>query len=96
MNETSKAGGSGERAADFDKIREDVASLREDLASLLRHLARDAKGEMSEEGRRLYAKLSDSGERSASALAREVEERPLLTLLLAFGIGFIGGSLLRR
>jgi hypothetical protein len=92
MTETSKTRGSGETAVDLEKIREDLASLREDLA----RLTSDAKGEISEEARRLYARLSDQGQRSATAISRGIEEQPLLTLLLAFGIGFIGGSLLRR
>jgi len=96
MNDTAKAGASGESAADLQKLREDIAALKEDLARAVRHLTRDATDEVSEEARRLYAKLSDTGGRSAAAIAREVEERPLLTLLVAFGIGFIGGSLLRR
>ncbi len=96
MNEASKAHGSGEAAAEFEKIRKDIASLREDLARLVKTLTSDARGEISEETRRLYAGLFDQSERSARAIAREVEERPLTTLLLAFGVGFIGGSLLRR
>jgi hypothetical protein len=96
MNETSKSHGSEEAAAELEKIRNDVASLRADLARLVSTLTRNATGEVSEEARRLYARLSDQGERSARAIAREVEERPLTTILLAFGIGFIGGSFLRR
>jgi len=96
MNETGKLHGSGDMAADIEKIRGDIASLKDDLARLVKGLASNAKGEISEESRRLYAKLSEQSERSAKLLAREVEERPLATLLLAFGIGFIGGSLMRR
>jgi hypothetical protein len=59
-------------------------------------LASNAKGEISDEAKRLYAKLSEGGERSTKLLAREVEERPLTMLLLAFGLGFIGGNLMRR
>jgi ElaB/YqjD/DUF883 family membrane-anchored ribosome-binding protein len=83
-------------AADIDKIRGDIASLKDDFARVVKDLASNAKGEISDETKRLYAKLSQQSERSAKRLAREVEERPLTTLLLAFGIGFIGGSLMRR
>jgi hypothetical protein len=96
MSDMSKTGGNGETTADLERIGEDVVALREDLARVVKHFTRNAKGEMSEEARRLYAKLSDTGKRSTTAIAREVEERPLFTMLLAFGIGFIGGSLLRR
>jgi ElaB/YqjD/DUF883 family membrane-anchored ribosome-binding protein len=96
MNGTSKTNGSGEAAAEFEKIRHDLASLREDLAELVKTLTSEAGDEMPEELRRLYASLSDKGRRTAKTITREVEERPLTTLLLAFGVGFIGGSLLRR
>jgi hypothetical protein len=96
MSDMSRTGGNGETTADLERIREDVVALREDLARVVKHLTRNAKGEMSEEARRLYAKLSDTGKSAATAIAHEVEEGPFLTLLLALGIGFIGGSLLRR
>ena len=81
MSNTHRSGGRDAAAADLKLIRDDIAFLREDLAQLVKDIAGGARDEASEEARRVYAKL---------------EERPLLTLLLAFGIGFIGGSLLRR
>ncbi len=96
MNDTSKATTGADTAAEFDKIREDIAALKADLARLGKDLANTARGEISEESRRLYAKLAERGDRSVRAVSREIEERPLTVLLLAFGIGFISGSLLRR
>jgi F0F1-type ATP synthase membrane subunit b/b' len=96
MSETGKAQGGSEAAAEIEKLRSDLASVKQDLARLLKTLAAEAKGGASEEAQRLYATLSEQSERSTKALRQEMEERPLITLLLAFGIGFIGGSLLRR
>jgi len=96
MTDSSKSHSGSDVGAEFERIQKDIASLREDLARLVKTAAGEAKGEVSEEARRLYAKLAHHGGRSAEALIHEIEERPLTMLLLAFGIGFIGGSLLRR
>ena len=92
MTETSKSHGNGDTAADLEKIREDLASLRRDLAKL----TSDAKGEDIGGGAAALRQAFRSGESSATAISRGMEERPLITLLLAFGLGFVGGSLLRR
>ena len=96
MTDSTKTHGAGDAAMEMEKLRADIATLRDDVARLVKTLASEAKGDASEEVRRLYAKLSEESGRSAKALAHEVEERPLTALLLAFGIGFIGGTLLRR
>ena len=103
MTDSTKSHAASEAAMEMEKLRADIATLRDDVARLVKTLASEAKGlaseakgDASEEVRRLYAKLSEQSGRSARAIAHEVEERPLMALLLAFGIGFIGGSLLRR
>jgi len=103
MTDSTKSHGASDAAMEMEKLRADIATLRDDVARLVKTLASEAKGlaseakgDASEEVRRLYAKLSEQSGRSARAIAHEVEERPLMALLLAFGIGFIGGTLLRR
>ncbi len=96
MSNTHRSGGRDAAATDLKLIRDDIAFLREDLAQLVKDIASGARDEVSEEARRVYATVSDRGERSMTAVLRGMEERPLLILLLAFGVGFIGGTLLRR
>ena len=45
---------------------------------------------------RLYRALSKQGSRSIKAIGRQVEEQPLTSLLVAFGVGLISGRLLGR
>lgn len=59
-------------------------------------MARDAVDRLGEEGRRAYESLSAQGERSLKAIGRQVEEQPLMSLLLAFALGFVGSRLLSR
>ena len=88
---------------DLDIIRDDIDTLRKDLARLMEHVKSGAMDniagqveDMSDEARRLYNRALAEGERGADALARQVEERPLMTLLIAFGLGFIGGRMVLR
>ncbi|MBU6507402.1 MAG: hypothetical protein KGQ82_07880 [Alphaproteobacteria bacterium] len=100
MSDTAKARAN---SADLDTIRDDIDALRKDLARLMEHVKSGAMHniagqveEMSDEARRLYNQALAEGERGAEALARQVEERPLTSLLIAFGLGFIGGRLVLR
>lgn len=100
MSDTAKARANG---ADLDAIRNDIDALRKDLARLLEHVKAGAfhniagrVEEMSDDARQLYKQALAEGERGAEALARQVEERPLASLLIAFGLGFIGGRLVLR
>jgi hypothetical protein len=81
---------------DLEQLKADIADLKNALGKLIDDVKRGATTGVGREAERLYSKLADTSERSASALAREVEERPLTALLIAFGIGFIGGRLLNR
>ena len=92
---------------DLDSIVSDLASLRRDLATLTSHLktgaingakeaTQDVAGHLGDEAERLYDKLSAQGERSMKALGRKIEEQPVMSLLLAFALGFAGSRLLSR
>ena len=92
---------------DLDAIAEDLATLRRDLATLMEHMksgtidggngmARDAADRLGDEGKRLYDNLATQGERSLKAIGRLVEEQPLMSLLLAFALGFVGSRWLSR
>jgi hypothetical protein len=92
---------------ELDAIVSDLAALRRDFAKLTEHLktgaitgakgaARDAAGQLGDEAERLYGNLAAQGERSMKAIGRQVEEQPVMSLLLAFALGFVGSKLLSR
>jgi hypothetical protein len=58
----------------------DIESVRADIAALRKDVKR----------------LAAHSQRSAAALGREIEERPVLSLLVALTLGFLGGKLLSR
>jgi ElaB/YqjD/DUF883 family membrane-anchored ribosome-binding protein len=93
--------------ADFDAIATDLAMLKRDVAALMSQLksgavrgakeaAENTLDELSDRASRLYDKLATEGERSAEAISRRVEEQPIASLLIAFGVGFIVSRLLSR
>ncbi len=98
---------SAKNTSDLDAIGDDVAMLKRDLSRLMEHMkngtydvatesARDAVERLSNEADQLYRGLARRGNRSIKAVSRQVEEQPLASLLVAFGIGLIGGRLLGR
>lgn len=89
---------------DAAALMDDLAALKRDFAALTAHLkagagsaaARDAAGQLGDEVHRLYESLAGQSERTAKALSRQVEEQPLASVLIAFGLGFILSRLLSR
>jgi len=89
----------GSRSAeshDLDAIVKDVTALKKDIGLLMEHVKDSATKTVGGETRRLYGALTTEGERSIAALSRQVEDRPLSSLFIAFGLGFIGAQLLKR
>jgi ElaB/YqjD/DUF883 family membrane-anchored ribosome-binding protein len=96
-----------ETALDLQAIASDIVSLKRDLAELMRHLnlaagektrtaAQSAVEQINDEASRAYENLMAQGRRSVKAIGRQVEEQPLITLLLAFAVGFLGRRMLVR
>jgi ElaB/YqjD/DUF883 family membrane-anchored ribosome-binding protein len=96
MSESSRSRAGDADTPDLEQLKTDIADLKSAFGKLVDDLKKGATKGVGREAERLYSQLADTSERSASALAREVEERPLTALLIAFGIGFIGGRLLTR
>ena len=98
---------SAKNQSDLSTIGDDVVLLKRDLSRLMDHLkngtfdvAKESTQEvverLSDEADRLYRSLTKQSERSVKAIGRQVEEQPLASLLVAFGIGLISGRLLSR
>jgi hypothetical protein len=104
MSVTARSHHAAETTPDLDVIMSDLASLKRDFVTLTDHVktgaingaARDAVGQLGDEAKRLYGNLAAQGERSMNAIGHQVEERPVMSLLLAFALGFIGSRLLSR
>jgi ElaB/YqjD/DUF883 family membrane-anchored ribosome-binding protein len=107
MASSAKTNPDVETRPDLEVILNDIASLKRDLAELIGHVktgategtraaARNAVEQIGDEASRAYERLAAQGERSVKAISRQVEEQPIMSLLLAFAIGFIGSRMLSR
>jgi ElaB/YqjD/DUF883 family membrane-anchored ribosome-binding protein len=107
MNSTTRVNPETDTGVDFDAIVRDVAALRQDFADLMSQMksgalkgtndaAEDILGQLGDRANHLYDSVTAQGQRSVKAIGRQVEERPVVSLLVAFGVGFIASRLLTR
>ena len=87
--------------ADLEALRADLGKLREDVAALTASLAElvgeSASGEkVREMAARLAERAKQTGRENLDALQRKIEERPLTSIAVAFGLGLVIGKLLER
>ena len=88
---------------EMNQLRSDVAELREDMAALVKTM-KDAGVEQGhhfydraqERARETGEAVRERAHEAYNAVGREVEERPLTSVLAAFGTGFVVGMLLDR
>lgn len=89
--------------ADLASVRSDLAALRNDVGSLIAHLnkgarngARNAAEQISGGVRDFSQGAIDDGQQSAKAIGVWIEEKPLLSFLIAVGVGYLGVRALLR
>jgi ElaB/YqjD/DUF883 family membrane-anchored ribosome-binding protein len=85
--------------AELAALRKDLAALRDDvagLASAATRVAAERKDRAAEAVREKAAELTAKGEDLAAAVGREVRERPLAAVAIAFGIGYVFAKSRRR
>lgn len=93
--------------SDLASLRRDFAAMANHLkigafssgkesAESAKGAIRDAAGHVTHEAERLYGNMGAQGARSMKAISRQIEEQPLMSLLLAFALGFVGSHLLKR
>ena len=97
-------------AREMETLRADLAKLRSDLAGVAEALkdegqkkaqsARDGLTDLLHSVKEQIGEALDQagakGKRSVEVVGHQIEERPLASLLTAFGVGFILAKLLDR
>jgi ElaB/YqjD/DUF883 family membrane-anchored ribosome-binding protein len=107
MNSTTKVRPETETSVDFDTIASDLAALRRDFTDLMNRMksgaikdandtAENILGQLGDRASHLYDSVTAQGKRSVKAVGRHVEDRPVMSLLIAFGVGFVASRLLTR
>ena len=94
-------------APGIDQVKDDIAALQRGLAALVDRLKaaavdgtdeamRESAKQLGDGARLLYERLSAQGTRSANAVSRQIEAQPVISLLIAFGVGYCASRLLSR
>jgi ElaB/YqjD/DUF883 family membrane-anchored ribosome-binding protein len=107
VKDTTATKSAAETTPDLDTIVEDLAALKRDLATLMNHMKTDALngaseaaqsaiGRIGDRAEGIYESLAAQGKRSGKAIGRQVEEQPVVSLLIAFAVGFCASRLLSR
>jgi ElaB/YqjD/DUF883 family membrane-anchored ribosome-binding protein len=85
-----------EISRDIDKLRSDMDGIRKDVASIaraLKDLGTAKKQQAFSRAEELTGRVRQRAEDAGERMSHEVEERPLTSVLTAFGIGFLLGKL---
>ena len=88
---------------DIAALRDDFSALQRDVADLIAHLKDDAKvgtskvaDQIGAGAQRLLDSVTGEGECATKYACQQIEKQPLLALLIAAGIGYVGGRILSR
>jgi ElaB/YqjD/DUF883 family membrane-anchored ribosome-binding protein len=97
------AGIERELKSDVDAIKSDLDNLRKDLAAVLDRIKGTATSRAESEIQALQKRinkiaddLQTGGRESLRAVEERIEERPLVSLAIAFGVGIVLGRLFDR
>ena len=87
---------------DIDALREDIAALKADLATAVETMRNNSAStvsglaqQISDEASALDREVADRGTKATHAIENKVEEQPLTSVMLAFGLGYIISRLTR-
>jgi len=84
---------------DTDQLKADVAKLRQDLTHLMTataDLGRDTVAVANDKVRAGMRAARQKGTEGAELLSQSIEERPVASVLIAFGLGVLAAKLMER
>jgi len=83
---------------EIERLRADVTTLRDNLSHLTKDAGRAAKAGVYEAKAHLSEAAhtaTEKGKQAAHAIEQKVEDNPLISVGIAFGVGLLVGALLR-
>jgi hypothetical protein len=103
MGDLEVMSASMESDTDIALVREDLVILKRDVASLIEHIkggatnkVQNATNQVERHLRSVRQEAGVQGERSAEAVRVFTEKQPLVALIIAVGIGYVGARVFRR
>lgn len=93
----------GTGSAEIDRLRTDLDRVRSDIGDLARAVksagyakAGEARRTVEDELHQVADRIRSGTKDARDTLQSEVQERPLVTMLVAFGVGVLVGKILDR
>jgi len=93
----------GALKAEFAKLREELANIREmltttgaDILAGPKAAAQSRLASLQDEVEKLAAEMKGQGNEVLQRIDQKVQERPLTSLAVAFGVGLLAAQLFRR
>jgi ElaB/YqjD/DUF883 family membrane-anchored ribosome-binding protein len=77
-------------------LADDIKALQASFAQLAKDLQGTAVNGATERAKQFGSLVASKADQSAKLVTHQVEEHPLLSVLIAFGVGVLGGRLLSR
>lgn len=93
---TTAASAGADVQAEFDALRRDIAGLTDAVARLVGESADDLKTQARDRAKRATAAAQQAASTAGTRVTDFVEEKPTTSLLIAFGVGLLFGSFVRR
>jgi ElaB/YqjD/DUF883 family membrane-anchored ribosome-binding protein len=85
--------------AEIAALRSDLAALRRDIAAVTRtavQMTAETPDKIADSVRHKAEEVGERGAEIASSVGRHIEERPLASVAVAFGVGFLLANLFHR
>lgn len=102
-DDSDKGADTSRLEADIDQLKKDLKKLNETLVGLGRDTLDAAQSEGAarleawrKEADHIAKRLKNTGESQYAAIEAQVQEKPLLTLIAAFGLGLIISRVIDR
>jgi len=86
-------------SADLEELRDDLQVLKQDFAQIINHLQADGESRVQQLKQTAQEKFRDvraGAAQQVENLGERVQERPVESLLVAFGVGLVTSFLLTR
>ncbi len=106
MTTATKFETDSEESPGLETMRAEIAELKRSLTKLVRNLKDEASDDVTDvrnavehfgdDASRVYKNMAKQGRRSIRTVGRYVEDEPVMSLLLAFAVGFLGTRILSR
>jgi ElaB/YqjD/DUF883 family membrane-anchored ribosome-binding protein len=93
-------------AAEVDQLKDSFGQLRADVVNLFSHVfglgrsgaeaARDSASDAMENLKSKLNDIKDRGSDQVASVGKKVEENPMASAMIAFGVGFLLAKMLHR